>query len=52
MKNVSISFSITSLLDVEAIFTGLLRMIPIHFLNDVFIFLGREDFLSVLKHFS
>ena len=42
-KNFSISFWITSLLEVEAIFTGLLRLIPIHFLNDVFIFLGRED---------
>ena len=42
-KNVSISFSITSLLKVTAMFTGLLRLIPIHFVNDVFIFLGRED---------
>ena len=42
-KNVSISFLITSLLKVAATFTGLLRLIPIHFLNDVFIFLGRED---------
>ena len=41
-KNVSISFSITSLLYVPAIFTGLLRLIPIHFLN-VLIFLGRAD---------
>ena len=42
-KNVSVSFLIKSLLEVVAIFIGLLRLIPIHFLNDVFIFLGRED---------